>query len=70
MNDLNKVVAPLPAFIRHQTGAACCVVLLQDTEGEYHVVAEGKGWEVMVISAAARVLEAAQRATAEEIRND
>lgn len=66
MIDLNKVVAPLPAFIRHQTDAVCCVVLLQDTEGEYHVIAEGNGWKGMVVAAAARVLETARKVTQEE----
>jgi hypothetical protein len=70
ISDLDKIVAPLPAFIRHQTDAACCVVLLQDTEGEYHIVAEGKGWKAMVVAAAARVLERAQHVTPEEARND
>lgn len=68
MSDLDKVIAPLPAFIRHQTGAVCCAVLMLDADGEYHIVAEGKGWKAMVAAAAAHVLETAQRVTTEEVQ--
>lgn len=70
ISDLDKIVAPLPAFIRHQTDAACCAVLMLDADGEYHIVAEGKGWKAMVVAAAARILETAQHVKPEEARND
>ena len=59
MNDIPKILAPIPAMIRHQTDATCCVVLVRDIEGEYHVVADGKGWRAMVVAAAGRVLDTA-----------
>lgn len=67
-NDLKKITGPLPAFIRNQTDAVCCVLLLQDTEDKYHVVAEGKGWKAMVVAAAARILETAQHVKTEEVQ--
>ena len=59
MSDLAKILAPLPAMIRHQTDAPCCVLLILDTAGEYHVVAEGSGWRAMVVAAAGRILQTA-----------
>lgn len=68
MSDLAKILAPLPAMIRHQTDAPCCVVLILDTAGEYHVVAEGAGWRAMVVAAAGRVLQTAD--VKQEKQND
>lgn len=57
MNDIPKILAPIPAMVRHQTDATCCAVLMRDLEGEYHVVADGKGWRAMVVAAAGRILQ-------------
>ena len=66
MSEISKILAPIAAMIRHQTDASCCVVLVRDLEGEYYVVADGKGWKGMVVAAASRVLEKAMPATTEE----
>lgn len=63
MSDLAKILAPIPAMIRHQTDAPCCVLLILDTAGEYHVVAEGAGWRAMVVAAAGRILQTADAKT-------
>lgn len=60
MADITKILVPLPAMICSQTEAACCVVLVRDLDGEYHIVAEGAGWKAMIVAAAGRVLETAQ----------
>lgn len=59
MSDIPKILAPIPAMVRHQTDATCCVVLMRDLEGECHIVADGKGWKSLVVAAAGRVLESA-----------
>lgn len=59
MSDIPKILAPIPAMVRHQTDATCCVVLMRDLEGECHVVAEGKSWKSLVVAAAGKVLETA-----------
>jgi hypothetical protein len=68
--DISKIIAPLPAFIRHQTDAVCCAVLMLDADGEYHIVAEGRGWKSMIVKAASRVLEASEFLKPEQARND
>ena len=60
MADIAKILVPLPTMICSLTEAACCVVLVRDLNGEYHIVAEGTGWKAMVVAAAGRVLETAQ----------
>lgn len=70
MSDLAKILAPIPAMIRHQTDAACCVVLLRDNEGECHIVAEGSSWSALVVACAGRVLDRAQVKQQEEKPND
>lgn len=59
MSDISKILSPIPAMVRHQTDATCCVVLIRDLEGEYHLLADGKGWKALVVAAAGRVLETA-----------
>ena len=68
MTDTTKILTPIPALIHHQTDSPCVVVLALDTEGEYHIVANGSGWQTMVLECAAKVLKDSRKK--QEVQND
>ena len=56
-DQLEQVIAPIPTLVQKQTGSPIVVLLVRDEAGENHIVANGKEWRSLLMSAAGKVMD-------------
>ena len=56
-DQIEQVIGPIPTLVQKQTGSPIVVLLVRDEAGENHIVANGKEWRSLLISAAGKVMD-------------